>query len=205
MPQDFSRLPQVLGVEGLVNVLVIEIFQLVKGDLELLWREGGRGGEGEEWEGRRDAVSIGVCAFARKTTPLSVQRTETRTYGGMRLPPRHAVPPKQPSSRPTRPSSLTSFSTPFKAGSTSISSSPTLWGGTEALAVARSCSRAWRRVSRKVMFCCCCCCCWFGGGVWLWCVWGVEGGKVRRVNGATRWSAVWCSHVVPSRRVRNGA
>jgi hypothetical protein len=35
MPQNLSWLPQFLGVQRLVNVLVLESLQLVQGDLEL--------------------------------------------------------------------------------------------------------------------------------------------------------------------------
>jgi len=52
MPENLSRLTQVLCVQGFVDVLVLERFQLVQGDLELLGEvRNGREGRSEGGEG----------------------------------------------------------------------------------------------------------------------------------------------------------
>ena len=56
MPQNLTRLAQVFGVQWLVDILIFESFQLVEGDLELWWREGGKGER--EREGGRGVVSV---------------------------------------------------------------------------------------------------------------------------------------------------
>ena len=90
MPEDLSRLPQVLGVQRSVDVLVLERLQLVQGDLELLG-EVRNGREGKS-EGGKGVSTCGVH-LRRATAP--------HAHRGARipLPTHHLLPPHVPPSR----------------------------------------------------------------------------------------------------------